>query len=125
MRINRIKKLTVFAGQESLKKIRNFVIKYGTKMSLNSRQINHLKLCIDEACSNVIRHAYEGMNIKNPHLLIEMINAKEYVEIKVIDWGKEFQIEFVKDTLNLDKYVHDRKKGGLGLVCWQKIKPIG
>ena len=92
-------------------------------MNLNSRQLNHLKLCIDEAASNVNRHAYSGMKVKKPMLLVEMQNAPEYVEIRVIDWGKIFSVdtESAKGKVDLEKYVETQRKGGLGLYMIHKF----
>ncbi len=122
MRINAVKKLKISAKAENLRYMREFVTKYAPKMGLNPRQINHLKLSLDEACSNVIRHAYEGVDGKKRVLVVEMINAPKYVETRVIDWGKEFRPDIEAITSpDLNKYVQLKKKGGLGLFMIKKL----
>ncbi|MDD5066132.1 MAG: SpoIIE family protein phosphatase [bacterium] len=122
MKYNVLKRIEVEAKSDKLKDLRNFVTKYGRKMGMNPRQINGLKLCIDEACSNVIRHAYTGLSQKNTVVIVEMFNAPQYVETRVIDYGKDVTIDV--DALakpDLQKYVDMGKKGGLGLFMIKKF----
>ncbi len=122
MKIGAIKKITVSAVPESLKVLRDFVTKNARKMHMNPRQINGLKLSIDEACSNIIRHAYENINIKNRVIIVEMLNAEKFVETRVIDYGKDIVIDINSmDKPDLQKYVEIGKKGGLGLYLIKKF----
>ncbi|MBN1899103.1 MAG: SpoIIE family protein phosphatase [Spirochaetes bacterium] len=122
MKLNAVKKIKFDAKPENLQQAREFITKFGGRMGLNARQINHLKLSIDEACSNVIRHAYTGLDRKDKSIEVQLINRPEFVETFVIDWGKESGIDIEKLTSpDLDKYVSLKKKGGLGLFMIKKF----
>ena len=60
MKTGKLKKLSLSAEGSNLIKVRNFVVKYGRKMRLTPKQVSEVKLAVDEAVSNIIRHAYEG-----------------------------------------------------------------
>ncbi|MEM8558977.1 MAG: ATP-binding protein [Bacteroidota bacterium] len=40
--------------------VRRFVRRYGAAAGLSDRAVNELQLAVDEACANVIEHAYKG-----------------------------------------------------------------
>jgi|GEM_PF-2133491 len=122
MRINASRETTLEARPTSLQPLRKFATRIGAQMGLNSRQINHLKLCIDEAGSNIIKHAYSEMNVKKKIFQVRMLNAPKYIETSMIDWGKDFSINVEALTSpDLDKYVAIKKKGGLGLFMIKKF----
>ena len=60
MKPGKTKKLSLSAEGRNLIKVRNFVVRYGQKMRLTLKQVSEVKLAVDEAVSNIIRHAYEG-----------------------------------------------------------------
>jgi serine/threonine-protein kinase RsbW len=79
---------------------------------------DRLALAVDEAASNVIEHAYHGA-------------ADRSFEVRYEDRGAEFQVEVV-DTgdmvdprsmprVDLDRYVIERRTGGLGVHLMEKI----
>ncbi len=122
MKIDAVREIKLEATPKNLSTLRNFVTKNGAKMELNARQLNHLKLCIDEAGSNIIRHAYVDSKVKKKEILVSMLNASEFIETKIIDWGRDFSVDV--DTLtspDLHRYVEIKKKGGLGLFMIKKF----
>jgi serine/threonine-protein kinase RsbW len=79
---------------------------------------DRVALAVDEAATNVIEHAYHGA-------------ADRTFEVRYEDRGSEFQVEIV-DTgamvdpramprLDLDRYVTERRTGGLGVHLMEKI----
>lgn len=75
-------------------------------------------LAVDEATANVIEHAYHGQ-------------AGREIELRMEDRGPEFTVEVVDtgervDPANLprfelDRYVNERRTGGLGVHLMGKI----
>jgi serine/threonine-protein kinase RsbW len=81
-------------------------------------QPDRLALAVDEAASNVIEHAYHGATDRT-------------FEVRYEDRAGEFQVEVV-DTgdmvdprtmprVDLDRYVSERRTGGLGVHLMEKI----
>ncbi len=101
MKTGKSKKLSLSAEGKNLLRVRNFVIKYGRKMRLTLKQVSEVKLAVDEAVSNIIRHAYEG---KKGGFQVEMIRQEDSVVIKIKDQGVAFDWHSVLEP-DLYKYV--------------------
>jgi serine phosphatase RsbU (regulator of sigma subunit)/anti-sigma regulatory factor (Ser/Thr protein kinase) len=117
MKINTKKKINLLAESKNLIKVRSFVVKYGGKMGLLTKQVSELKLAVDEAVSNIIRHAYGG---KRGNFQVELTKLESAVELKIIDQGVEFDWYSVLEP-DLYKYVETRRKGGLGIWLIKKL----
>ena len=117
MRINAIKKISLVAESKNLIKVRDFVVKYGRKMGMSQKQTSEVKLAVDEAVSNIIRHAYVG---KKGGFQIEMVKLEDEVELRIKDQGVEFDWNAVLEP-DLYKYVESRRKGGLGIWLIKKL----
>jgi serine phosphatase RsbU (regulator of sigma subunit)/anti-sigma regulatory factor (Ser/Thr protein kinase) len=117
MRINANKKINLPADSKNLIKVRDFVVKYGKKMGMSPKQTSEVKLAVDEAVSNIIRHAYVG---KKGAFQIEMKKLEDAVELKIKDQGVEFDWNSVLEP-DLYKYVETRRKGGLGIWLIKKL----
>ncbi|NOZ60123.1 MAG: SpoIIE family protein phosphatase [Calditrichaeota bacterium] len=109
--------IQVPAHIDYLGELRNFVTKAGRKHGFSDTVINAFKLSIDEAATNIIKHAYrdwEG-NIK-----MRVIIKKNSMTVLLIDQGKFFDPSRVKDP-DLKRYVDIGKKGGLGIFIIRKL----
>ncbi len=97
--------------------LRNFVTKAGRKHNFPQNVVNAFKLCIDEAATNIIKHAYrnwDGM------ITMRVIIKKNSMTVVLIDQGKYFDPSRVDDP-DLNRYVEIGKKGGLGIFIMRKL----
>jgi len=97
--------------------LRNFVTKAGRKHNFSKSVVNAFKLAIDEAATNIIKHAYrdwEGM------ITMRVIVKKNSMTVVLIDQGKYFDPARVADP-DLKRYVNIGKKGGLGIHIMRKL----
>ena len=53
-------KLSLPARSENLRKVRRAVSEFAASIGVADETIADLRLAVNEACSNVVRHAYEG-----------------------------------------------------------------
>ncbi len=109
--------IQVPAHIDYLGELRNFVTKAGRKHGFSTSEVNAFKLSIDEAATNIIKHAYrdwEGM------IKMRVIIKKNSVTVLLIDQGKYFDPSRVQDP-NLNRYVKIGKKGGLGIFIMRKL----
>ena len=112
-------KLSVNSSTDNLEVIRNFVTKIAKRTNLAIDDINNIEMAVDEACSNVIEHAY-GYN--GEKTLTVSINIKEKkIVIDIIDRGiKGFDPNSVK-KVNLKEFIENRKTGGLGIHLMRNL----
>jgi serine/threonine-protein kinase RsbW len=104
--------LQVPSSTENLALIREFVTSVGRQATLSDEDINNLELAVDEACANVIEHAY-GHDISKEVIVRATFNEQS-LRISVIDTGHGFDPGAVLQQ-ELDQLVADRKSGGLGI----------
>lgn len=109
--------IQVPANIDYLGELRNFVTKAGRKHNFSDTIVNAFKLSIDEAATNIIKHAYrdwEGM------IKMRIIIKSNSMTVLLIDQGKYFDPSRVKNP-DLDRYVNIGKKGGLGIFIMRKL----
>ncbi|MBN1542253.1 SpoIIE family protein phosphatase [candidate division KSB1 bacterium] len=109
--------LKVPAQIDYLGDLRDFVTKVGKRHGIPDRIINAFKLSIDEAATNIIKHAYRDWE---GDITIRAIVKKQSLTILLIDQGKYFDPRQVNDP-DLQRYVEIGKKGGLGIFIMRRL----
>jgi len=77
-----------------------------------------IALAVDEAATNVIEHAYGGATDRVVELRYE--DRGEDLRVDVVDNGAAIDPKAMP-RVDLDQYVNDRRKGGLGVHLMSKI----
>ncbi|MDQ7053020.1 MAG: ATP-binding protein [candidate division KSB1 bacterium] len=103
---------------DNLEIIRDFVAKIARKVGFNEDDINKIELAVDEACTNVIKHAYDN-NSKNPIDITIQIDYQK-LTILVTDKGKGFDPTKLK-TPDLQEYLAEMRVGGLGIYLMKNL----
>ena len=109
--------LKVPAKIDYLSELRDFVTKVGHRHGFSERVINAFKLSIDEAATNIIKHAYRDWD---GDITIRALVKKDSLTIFLIDQGKYFDPRQVSDP-DLQRYVEIGKKGGLGIFIMRRL----
>jgi serine/threonine-protein kinase RsbW len=109
--IERKFKLQVPSSTENLALIREFVTTVGKQARMSDDDVSKLELAVDEACANVIEHAY-GHDITK-EVDVRAVFDEDEVRISVIDSGRGFDPAKV-DAETVEQLVAKRKSGGLG-----------
>ena len=104
--------LHVPSSTENLALIREFVTSVGTQAGMDEADIGTLELAVDEACANVIEHAYGHDATKE--VMIRATFDDETLSIVIIDTGKGFDPGAVQQH-QVDQLIAQRKSGGLGM----------
>jgi len=104
--------LHVPSSTENLALIRDFVGNIGKQAGLSEAELSMIELAVDEACANVIEHAY-GMDSTQEVAVRARLDADQ-VEITVVDTGKGFDPSGVVQQ-DLKRLVEERRSGGLGM----------
>jgi serine phosphatase RsbU (regulator of sigma subunit)/anti-sigma regulatory factor (Ser/Thr protein kinase)/transposase len=100
-----------------LGEMRNFVTHVGRKYGIPERILNAFKLAIDEAGTNIIRHAYRDWD---GFVTLRMLIRNRDVTVSLIDQGHTFDLRRVRDP-DLQRYVDIGKKGGLGIFIIRRV----
>ncbi|MBC7879400.1 MAG: ATP-binding protein [Anaerolineales bacterium] len=111
-------KTTFPARFEFLDEIRDLVAQVARENSFTEKAIYSLQLAADEAASNIIEHAYEG--ISNATLDITCDMQGDTMVITMRDTGKPFDPSKVKQP-NIKADLSDRQIGGLGVYLMRKL----
>ncbi len=104
--------LHVPSSTENLAMIRDFVSKIGLQAGLEEAEVAMLELAVDEACANVIEHAYNQDMTKE--VSVRATFDGETIQIMVVDTGKGFDPTAIEQK-DLEKLVRERQSGGLGM----------
>jgi serine phosphatase RsbU (regulator of sigma subunit)/anti-sigma regulatory factor (Ser/Thr protein kinase)/transposase len=111
-------RLEVEAKDIELLTIKDFVQRVCDAAGCTPKETSNIKLAIDEACSNIIRHAYKDK--EGGKITLEMGISFTDLKITIIDYGSPFDFRSVKDP-DLNHYVDIGKKGGLGIWLIKKV----
>lgn len=104
--------LSVPSSVDNLSMVRIFIRTIGEQAGFEKSDITKLAMAVDEACTNIIEHAY-GYNATK-EVTVRAIFDDEQLRIEVIDTGCGFDPTTVEPE-TLKELVSKRKSGGLGI----------
>ena len=104
--------LVVEARHADLARIRTFLEETLASTALSDKAKRDLTLAVDEACANIVDHAYAGMESGDMEVSC-CLNDATFV-IRVRDWGTSFHPDAIADP-DRDAPLEERALGGLGL----------
>lgn len=100
--------ITIPSHPKYLSVVRAATVRIGELYGMDNGIIEDIKLAVDEACSNVIKHAYRGDN--NKKIIIKFANTKKTFKVIIEDNG----ITVHPDTIK-GRSLEDIRPGGLGI----------
>lgn len=113
-----MKRVQYPADFQYLDPIRDFVGEIAERAGFSSREVYSIQLAADEACSNVIEHAYDG--ISGGKIEVECGARDGQIVIVIHDHGKLFDMSAVRQP-NLSRDLDEREVGGLGVYLIHKL----
>ncbi len=105
-------KLKIPSITENLQMIREFVLKIAAKAGFNEETQEQIALAVDEACTNVIKHAHHHDARRLMDIQIQTDASK--MKITITDKGRGFDITKLKDP-DVEKFIKESRHGGLGI----------
>lgn len=113
-----VHKLTIPSSTRFLEDVREFVSEHALDAEFSEADVEQLKIAVDEACTNVIEHAYDG---EGEHPIdIAVILKPDRFTIRIRDRGKKFDPTRYKEP-NLVEYAKTRKSGGFGVHIMRRL----
>ena len=115
---NKTSELRIKSKTENLSVIRDFVSENALTAGIPVSTVENIMLAVDEACTNIIKHAYKSC--PEGEIIINIEYNKEKFTITIIDYGKSFEPERVP-LPDLQKYYREHKVGGLGIYLMKSL----
>jgi serine/threonine-protein kinase RsbW len=112
------KKLKVKSKTENLSIIRDFINSSAADAGLKADVIESIILAVDEACTNIIKHAYKSF--PDGELIIKTKSTLDRFVISITDFGNSFEPEMIPEP-DLQKYYRQRRVGGLGMYLMKTL----
>lgn len=110
--------ISVQASTEHLAEVRDFVAKHASDFGFKKQDVADIRLAVDEAYTNIIKHAYK--NDKHKSVDIELgYNSKEFW-ISLLDTGDAFDPHNYSKP-DVRKKIKEKKRGGVGVYLIKKL----
>ncbi|MCK5295742.1 MAG: ATP-binding protein, partial [Alphaproteobacteria bacterium] len=116
--VNHHKKLLsmkISAKAENLKKIRTEIKKTAKKCTSCEKTINDIVLAVDEACQNIIRHAYKEYRDGN-NIIVEVSQNGDNIIVYLTDFAPSVELDKI-----VPRDFDDIRAGGLGTSFIREI----
>jgi len=105
-------RLTIKSRTDRLREVRDFVSDRARDAGFRDEVVHTIALCCDEACTNVIKHAYA--NAPDREIDIRVIPREKEMEIVITHGGLSFDPDQIKSP-DMKEYLSHYRRGGLGL----------
>lgn len=112
------KRLSVNSNTNNLARIRNFIKTQSRNAGFDEETANKIVLAADEACTNIIKHAYKYSS--KGKINVNLNFSQNKLRIAITDEGMQFNSKSIKDP-DLKKYYEEKKVGGLGMFLMKKL----
>lgn len=114
----RSRTLHIESRTERLIAVRDFVSEEARAFGFTDEDVSRIALAVDEACTNIIKHAYSFDPNRNISVRVKSRNGT--FEITIRDTGSGFNPSLVHAPDMKDYFSHYRK-GGLGVYLMKSL----
>lgn len=112
-----MKTLTFPGSYSSLVKIGDFVTEAAKSIGFDGFELYKIETAVDEACSNIIEHAYGQENLGD--IVVSVNTDLKKITITLTDFGIPFDPQYIKQP-NLESDLQDRDDHGLGVYMMRQ-----
>jgi serine/threonine-protein kinase RsbW len=109
---------TIESRTDNLLEVRDFVLRAAREFGFSEEEASKIVLAVDEACTNVIKHAYQFAPDREIEIVIQPV--KDRMQITVIDDGKSFNPSVAK-LPDLKQHLSHYRRGGLGIYLMRTL----
>jgi serine/threonine-protein kinase RsbW len=110
--------MEVPASTQQLSSVREFVTSHARNYGFDTNDVEEIRLAVDEAITNVIKHAYQYDESKTVYVTLGK-NKKEFW-VAIQDSGEAFDLERYQEP-DVSERVKQGKKGGVGVFLIRKL----
>lgn len=110
--------MNISSTTQHLSDVRRFVQMHAEAAGFTEETIEQFKLAVDEACTNVIKHAYRDDDGGRIEISI-LVNDDRFV-VTIRDEGRSFEIDKYR-TPDIYQSIRNRKAGGYGIHLMRSL----
>ncbi len=110
--------LKIDSRTDQLVAVRDFVSRAAYASGFNDEEVSKIALAVDEACTNVIKHAYRYDSRKKITITVQDTDGD--FEVLIVDTGRQFDPAKVP-LPNMKEYISKYKRGGLGVYLMKSL----
>ncbi len=111
-------RLEIPSSTRHLAEVRRFVERYAREVGLSEEMVDQFRLAVDEACTNVIEHAYRGD--ESYMISICVTTTRDRFTVVIRDRGRAFEPQRYQSPDLLD-LVQQRRDGGFGVHLMRRL----
>lgn len=100
--------LRIQSDPRMLKVVRTSVSQFCALVGFSPEECNSIMLAVDEACSNIIKHTYDGRT--DQPIVVRCEALPDGIRIVLRDFGDKVKLSTIKS-----RDLHDVRPGGLGV----------
>ena len=105
--------------------IREFIVDLARKTGFSEEEIARIEMSVDEACSNVIEHAYSAdkqwhRQHDDPEIRLAISVTDDQLVIEINDHGQHFDFAAYRPT-DIQTHVTDMQTGGYGIAIMRQF----
>lgn len=104
--------LTIPSSTRYLHDVRRFVEGHALDAGLSQTTVNAIKIAVDEACTNIIKHSYDGD--ASQEVEVEITITEGHLQVCLRDEGEPFDPSTYQEP-DLTRLTERRRPGGLGV----------
>ncbi len=112
--MNKLQRIHLLSKPDNLQSLRQHVRHLAIAQGCSEDNIDCFVMAINEACMNVMQHAYEGA--EDEEIVVEFWRRGEELLIRIIDYA-----EYVDPALIRSRDLEDIRPGGLGVHLMNKV----
>ena len=112
------KELFIKSRTENLTTVREFVSSTVEEVNIPQDIAGDIVLAVDEACTNIIKHAYKFL--PDGDITIKLKYSEKKITVEITDHGAPFSADNVP-TPDLKKYFEEKRVGGLGMYLMKSL----
>lgn len=109
---------TILSRTDHLLEVRDFVSEAARQFGFSEEDVANIVLAVDEACTNIIKHAYQYAPDKE--ILIAISRNDGAFEVRIKDNGRSFNPDSLKAP-DLKRNLSHHRRGGLGVYLMKKL----
>jgi serine/threonine-protein kinase RsbW len=108
----------ILSRTDNLLDVREFVGSAARMFGFAEEDIANIVLAVDEACTNIIKHAYQYATDKEIEISIYQSNRS--FEIRIFDNGRTFDPSSLRPP-DLKEHIGHLRRGGLGVYLMKRL----
>lgn len=116
-----VRRLTVRGRYDCIPTITTFVAEAASAAGLNEDESFHCRMAVDEACTNIIEHAYGGED--KGAIEVKCLIEPGVCSIQIVDRGKSFDPEAVPPP-SFGEKLDEIRPGGIGLHLMRQMMSL-